>query len=302
MNELKAEYEAKREEARERFIEEIHSQAREIQLEAAQTAVRELEKGREEVQQHKIENDLRAHLRGFCRTIPSFIMAYGDDDLRLSNFERYVSEDVFQEVTSITMQDFLFLRDGGEYVDEETGERRHFDGQLFDEGTFDDSIKTFLEKRDQLKNYFAEGQEEDIFDYNPPQKTNQIYTQKWIVKLMADFLEQENPGIFDDSTKNFADLYMKSGLYITEIVKRLYNSEKIKAEYPDDHARLKHIFEHQVYGMAPSKIIFAIAMRYIFGFADGDSDISRDNFRQIDTAEYAKQGKMQELLNREFCR
>lgn len=302
VNELKAEYEAKREEARERFIEEIHSQAREIQLEAAQTAVRELEKGREEVQQHKIENDLRAHLRGFCRTIPSFIMAYGDDDLRLSNFERYVSEDVFQEVTSITMQDFLFLRDGGEYVDEETGERRHFDGQLFDEGTFDDSIKTFLEKRDQLKNYFAEGQEEDIFDYIPPQKTNQIYTQKWIVKLMADFLEQENPGIFDDSTKNFADLYMKSGLYITEIVKRLYNSEKIKAEYPDDHARLKHIFEHQVYGMAPSKIIFAIAMRYIFGFADGDSDISRDNFRQIDTAEYAKQGKMQELLNREFCR
>ena len=32
----------------------------------------------------------------------------------------------------------------------------------------------------------------------------------------------ENPGCFDDPGKTFLDPYMKSGLYITEIVKRLY--------------------------------------------------------------------------------
>lgn len=40
---------------------------------------------------------------------------------------------------------------------------------------------------------------------------------------MVDRLEAETPGCFDDDTKTFADLYMKSGMYITEIVKRLYN-------------------------------------------------------------------------------
>ena len=59
-----------------------------------------------------------------------------------------------------------------------------------------------------------------------PQKTNQIFTPKWVVKKMVDLLEQENPHIFEDPKKTFADLYMKSGLYITEIVRRLYNNKE----------------------------------------------------------------------------
>ena len=44
---------------------------------------------------------------------------------------------------------------------------------------------------------------------------------------MADELEEKNPGCFDDLDKTFADLYMKSGLYITEIAKRFYCSEHL---------------------------------------------------------------------------
>lgn len=43
--------------------------------------------------------------------------------------------------------------------------------------------------------------------------------------------------------KNIIDLYMKSGLYITEIVKRLYQSEQMKKQFPDPKERLRHIFE-----------------------------------------------------------
>ncbi len=39
---------------------------------------------------------------------------------------------------------------------------------------------------------------------------------------------------------------MKSGLYITEIVKRLYQSEGLKKAYLNKNERLKHIFEKQV--------------------------------------------------------
>ena len=58
---------------------------------------------------------------------------------------------------------------------------------------------------------------------------------------------------------------MKSGLYITEIVKRLHNSPVIKAEFPSDADRIKHILENQVYGFAPSEIIYNIAINFIFG-------------------------------------
>ncbi len=59
---------------------------------------------------------------------------------------------------------------------------------------------------------------------------------------MVDRLEQENPGCFDDPDATFADLYMKSGMYVTEIVTRLYQSKRMKALYPDEAERLNHIF------------------------------------------------------------
>ena len=108
-----------------------------------------------------------------------------------------IPDEVFYEVTSITLDQFRFLRDGGSYTDSDTGEEKHYPGKLFDPVIFDDSIKEFLALRTRLGNYFDESHIEDIFDYIPPQKTNQIFTPKRIVKQMVDMLEQENPGCFD---------------------------------------------------------------------------------------------------------
>ena len=226
-------------------------------------------------------------------------MAYGDGNLTLENFEEHTENDVFLEVTGITEDDFRFLRDGGDYVDPETGETRHFEGHLFDEVVFNDSIEEFWQKKQQLANYFDESQDEDIFDYIPPQKTNQIFTPKWVVSMMVDQLEENNPGCFDDPDKTFADLYMKSGLYITEIVKRLYRSEGLKTAFPDGKARIRHILQKQVYGMAPTRIIYLIATNYILGF-DDELQKSDHNFAQADAAEAAKQGTLAELVDAYF--
>ena len=233
------------------------------------------------------EEKIRGHLRGFARTIPSFLMAYGDEQLTLDNFDTYVDEDVFHEVTGITLDQFRYLRDGGD----------GFNGHLFDAPTFNEAILEFLRKKAELANYF-EDNKEDIFDYIPPQQTNQIFTPKKVVKRMVDELEKENPDIFDDSTKTYIDLYMKSGLYIAELVKRLYNNESMRKQFPDDAARLKHILENQVYGFAPSAIIYRIATNFIFG-PIGD-DVSRKNFVQADTIPYAKEGRIQLLIEKSF--
>ena len=264
--------------------------------EKPQEVIEKIKTRQAEKEKRSYEDDIRSHLRGFARTIPSFIMAYGDDNLTLANFDDYTEDNVFEEVTGITEAQFRFLRDGGEFTNEMNGETEYFDGHLFDEVVFNDSIKEFMNKRRELANYFDETHDEDIFDYIPPQRTNQIYTPRWVVQKMVDELETNNPGCFDDPDKTFADLYMKSGLYITEIVKRLFRSEAIKAKIPDDHERIRHILTKQVYGMAPTRIIYLIATNYILGF-DSELKVETTNFVEADAAEAAKQGKLQELVD-----
>lgn len=228
-------------------------------------------------------------------------MAYGSDAVTLETFDTIIPDEVFKEVTGITLADFRFLRDGGDYTDSKTNETEHFDGHLFDPVVFDDSVKEFMRLKKKLANYFDESAKEDIFDYIPPQKTNQIYTPKRVVKKMVDMLEDENPGCFDSPDRTFIDLYMKSGLYIAEIVKRLYQSEKLKAMYPDKEERLQHIFADQVYGLAPTEIIYRIATNFILGFDDKVS-IPKHNLRLLDALPYAKNGTLAEKLDEVFAR
>ena len=301
LNTAKVKYESKVKEIVNNFSKKMQNHVKQTVEDVPAEVIERVEKNEEEKKLNNVEEDARAHLRGFSRTIPSFIMAYGDKQLTLQNFDDYTEDDVFKDVTGITEDQFRFLRDGGNYVDAETNENKHFEGHLFDEVVFNDSIQQFLEKKSQLSNYFEDNSKEDIFDYIPPQKTNQIYTPKSVVIHMVDDLEANNPGIFDNPNKTFADLYMKSGLYITEIVKRLFRSEKMKLIFPDDHDRIKHIMMHQVYGFAPTRIIYLISTNYIFGFDENLKDsLMEKHFKQIDAAKYAKEGTLQDIVQREF--
>lgn len=247
------------------------------------------------------DEQVRDHLRGFARTIPSFLMGYGNEQTTLQNFDEDIPDSVFLEVTSVTKEQFHLLRDGGDFLNPATGATVHSPGHFFDEVVFNDSVREFMALRHRLADYFDPRMTEDIFNYIPPQKTNQIFTPKEVVKRMVDMLEQENPGCFDDPTKTFADLYMKSGQYITEIVRRLYNSEGLRRAYPDEEARLRHIFKHQVYGLAPTECIYRIATRYILGFSDHIRIAEADHhLRLADSLPAAKEGRMQQLVDSVF--
>lgn len=287
-------------EAFQALARKLEDSREELVQSAGETVVREVETAKKEDEKQGIEDNVRAHLRGFSRTIPSFLMAYGEEGTTLANFDTVIPSDVFQDVTSITVDEFRFLRDGGDYTDTKTGEVKHFVGHLFDEVVFNDSVSEFIKLRERLANYFDESQTEDIFDYVPPQKTNQIFTPRNVVIEMVDLFEKENPGCFDDPSHTFADLYMKSGLYITEIVKRLYRSEGMKAAFPDDRERLDHILERQVFGIAPTKIIYEIATHFILGFHDEVGQGCDSNFELADSAELAKEGTLDAYVERVF--
>lgn len=96
---------------------------------------RTVEEKKEQRRATDIMDDIRDRLRGFSRTIPSFIMAYSDKktesdkpvDITLANFDEIVPDEVFKQVTSISLDEFRQLRDGFDYFDSE-GKQQHFEG------------------------------------------------------------------------------------------------------------------------------------------------------------------------------
>ena len=239
-------------------------------------------------------DQIRKKLRTFTRAIPSFVMASKDpSSITLDNIEDTVSDEDFEvlftenDSAPFTKDDFRMIR--GPWTNPETGEK--FEG-FFDRYTFNAAIREFEEKRKEVADYLLPGAKEDIFSYIRPLKTNQIFTPRKVVNQMLDTLESNNPGIFDNPDATFADLYVKSGLYLTEIAKRL--NRGLEDIIPDRDERIKHIFEKQLYGFAPTKIIYDIAHKYIYGLY---SDIDDNNFKQLDLTSNFKKG---ETLNMKF--
>ncbi len=296
---INRQFDQRKEEKQQEFEQNLTEIAKEIAHDSAEEITRTVETDKREKESQTIQSTIKDHLRGFSRTIPSFLMAYGDDNTRLDSFDQIVPDHVFKEVTSISLDMFRKLRDGGYFTNEETGEEEYFEGGIFDPVVFDDSVREFIDKKWKLADYFDDKGKGDIFDYIPPQKTNQIFTPKWVVKKMVDELEEQDPGCFDDPDKTFIDLYMKSGLYPAEIIKRLYQSKKMKQLYPDDQQRLKHIIENQVFGLAPTEIITRIAENFILG-SPKMNGIDHHNFRHEDSLTLIKEGKLEERLDELF--
>ena len=258
------------------------------------TVIREEEDNYEKEEKSEMDQ-IRRKLRTFTRAIPSFIMAASTDvdKITLDNIEDTVSDKDFEELFTekdgepFTKDDFRKIR--GPWTNPETGET--FEG-FFDRYTFNAAIREFEEKRQEIADYLSPGAKEDIFSYIRPLKTNQIFTPRGVVNKMLDLLEENNPGIFEDPNATFADLYVKSGLYLTEIAKRL--NRGLESKIPDKSERVKHILEKQLYGFAPTNIIYNIACKYIYGTFLGIDD---SNLKQLDLTDAFKKG---ETLNMKF--
>lgn len=227
---------------------------------ATETVTRE-ETKKEQKRANDTIDDARSRLRGFARTIPLFLMAYGHEDMRLANFDDHTPDDVFQEITGISEAEFRILRDGQEVV-EEDGHVVQIPG-FFDEAVFDQSIQEFLEKKAELADYFDDSLTENIFAYIPQQKSSLVFTPQAVVNQMVDLLEKENPGIFEDPTKTFADLFSTAGLFLMELVRRLDTG--LVAKIPDQQQRLKHIFTNQLFEMSHNQILHDITVEAVSG-------------------------------------
>lgn len=206
-------------------------------------------------------DEARAHLRGFARTIPMFLMAYGNRNTTLSNFDEIAPDGLFEEIAGISAAEFRLLRDGQE-VTEVDGTVAKIPG-LFDEVVFDQAIYEFLDKKQALADYFNDSQTENIFAYIPQQKTSLVFTPQRVVRMMVDTLEAEDPGIFTDPDRTFADLFSTAGLFLMELVRRLDSG--LASVFPVQEERLRHILTSQVFEMSHNQILHRITIEAVSG-------------------------------------
>lgn len=265
--------EAKQAEQDAGFKAEILAIVEDTMGEVVPEVVEREETSKEQSRADKAMDECRDHLRGFARTIPMFLMAYGDRELRLANFDDFTPDDVFEEITGITEAEFRVLRDG-QTVTDDAGNEVRIPG-LFDDAVFDRSIQEFLDKKAQLADYFDDDLTEDIFAYIPRQKTSLVFTPKPVVQRMVDLLETENPGIFSDPDKTFADLFSTAGLFLMELVRRLDTG--LASQILDQEDRLKHILTEQLFEMSHNKILHAITVEAVSGGVPERKDWIRES-------------------------
>jgi len=284
-------YQAKKQEIQAEFVADLQESIEQTTQEVVQPHLVQ----REETKKKTTEDDVRDHLRGFARTIPAFLMAYGTSETTLATYDDNIDPQTFEELTSITLDEFRKLRDGFDYVDEQ-GNNKSFKG-LFDEVVFNASVVEFFNIKDRLADYLQSEKDEDIFNYIPPQQTNQIFTPKRVVKMMVDLLEEHDPDIFKNKEITFIDLYSKSGLFLSEVAKRLFSG--LAEQIPDEKERIKWILERQVFGCAPSNIIYNMVKNYLYG---GYPELRTDNLLELDLVEAAKAGKVAKVLEESMGR
>ena len=73
----------------------------------------------------------------------------------------------------------------------------------------------------------------------------------------------------------------------------------MKKLFPNDEERLNHIFSKQVYGCAPTEIIYRICLRHILGFNE-EFCIEKNNIKLCDTLQFAKEGNLESELENLF--
>jgi len=88
---------------------------------------------------------------------------------------------------------------------------------------------------------------------------DEVFTPPAVVNQMLDLLPQE---LFASPKTKFLDPATKSGVFLREITKRLIKG--LENEIPDLRARVDHILQNQVFGIATTELTSLVARRSLY--------------------------------------
>jgi len=123
---------------------------------------------------------------------------------------------------------------------------------------------------------------------------DEVFTPPHIAKQMLDLLPES---LWRNPDAKFLDPCSKSGIFLREIAVRLL--EGLKEHIPDLQARIDHILQHQLYGIAITELTALITRRTLYCCKTANSELSiatvfdnaDGNIRYNPNAQHQWQGK-----------
>lgn len=212
--------------------------------------------------------EFRSKVKSLARRFPMLLMAYGHPGVKLAEVVDFIeSDDEFREFMYMSREEFQNL----------------LDQSVFDEQVLDAAFSSFMDDKARKANWFK-ADDDDIFCQIPRQETNLIFPPRSLVIRVIDDLVKERPDCFDDPEAKWFFPNETSGLFVTEVTKRLYLSSAMRRAMPDDRSRLRHILEHQLFVAAPNVVSLRVLESFVFGFK-GAETFDRSHFKVLDLSD-----------------
>ena len=106
---------------------------------------------------------------------------------------------------------------------------------------------------------------------------DEVFTPPQLANQMLDMLPQE---LFQSKETKFLDPCTKSGVFLREIAKRLIAG--LADEIPDLQERIDHIMQHQLYGIAITRLTSLMSRRSLYCSKDASGKYSLSHFDDAD--------------------
>lgn len=107
--------------------------------------------------------------------------------------------------------------------------------------------------------------------------SDEVFTSPELVNQMLDLLPQE---LFKSLDTKFLDPFVKSGVFLREIAKRLIKG--LEDKIPDLQERVDHIFKNQLFGIAITELTSLLARRSLYCSKYPNSKFSISKFDNIE--------------------
>lgn len=106
---------------------------------------------------------------------------------------------------------------------------------------------------------------------------DEVFTPPQLANQMLDMLPQE---LFQSPNTKFFDPCTKSGVFLREIAKRLIDG--LADKIPDLQKRIDHIMQHQLYGIAITRLTALMSRRSLYCSKDASCKYSLSHFDNAD--------------------
>jgi hypothetical protein len=204
------------------------------------------EYGEDSNKRDKVNDILRQKLIRLMTRLPIFMYLSEYVEERIEDIIQNLEPNLFEEVTGISVEDFLELKSAG----------------IFDLEKLNEAIRAF--KSHEVATIKDGGPETEILDTLANLSNEEIFTQRALVNKVLDVLPDS---VWTNPNLKWCNPAEKHGIWLREVFKRL--EAGLSKQIPNLEERHHWIKSEMLYGYAISDICWMLACKTLYGKLEG---------------------------------